>query len=165
MNARDIVAALSVAIVWGLTFIATKVGVGETSPLMLAALRFLFAAIPMVVFIAPPKVAAWPVALYGLLIGVGQFGLLFIAIHNGFPVGLASLVLQAQAFFTILLARMFLGERPRRTQLGGAAVGFTGMAVIASERVAGASLGPFVPCYGARATCWRRASARSICSL
>jgi O-acetylserine/cysteine efflux transporter len=144
MSARDILAALSVAIVWGLTFIATKVGVGETSPLMLAALRFLFAAIPMVVFIAPPRAPAWAVALYGLLIGVGQFGLLFIAIHDGFPVGLASLILQAQAFFTILLARMFLGERPRRPQLIGAALGFAGMAVIASERLAGASLGPFV---------------------
>ena len=48
MTARDILAALSVAIVWGLSFIAIKVGVGETSPLMLAALRFLFAAVPMV---------------------------------------------------------------------------------------------------------------------
>jgi O-acetylserine/cysteine efflux transporter len=144
ISARDILAAVSVAIVWGLTFIATKVGVGETSPLMFAALRFLFAAIPMVVFIAPPKAPAWAVALYGLLIGVGQFGLLFIAIHDGFPVGLASLVLQAQAFFTILLARPFLGERPRRAQIVGAAVGFAGMGVIASGHLAGASLGPFL---------------------
>jgi O-acetylserine/cysteine efflux transporter len=144
MSARDILAALSIAIVWGLTFIATKVGVGETSPLMLAALRFLFAVIPMVVFIPPPKAPAWAVALYGLLIGVGQFGLLFIAIDDGFPVGLASLVLQAQAFLTILLARLFLGERPRRAQIVGAAVGFAGMVVIASGRLAGASLGPFL---------------------
>ena len=59
MTARDILAALSVAIVWGPDFIAIKVGVGETSPLMLAALKFLFAAVPMVVFIAPPKAPAW----------------------------------------------------------------------------------------------------------
>jgi O-acetylserine/cysteine efflux transporter len=59
MTARDILAALSVAIVWGLTFIAIKIGVGEATPLMLAALRFLFAAIPMVFFLAPPKAAAW----------------------------------------------------------------------------------------------------------
>jgi O-acetylserine/cysteine efflux transporter len=144
MSARDILAALSVAMVWGLTFIATKVGVGETSPLMLATLRFLFAAIPMVVFIAPPKAPAWAIALYGLLIGVGQFGLLFIAIHDGFPVGLASLVLQSQTFFIILLAWLLLGERPRRAQIVGAAVGLAGMGVIASGRLAGASLGPFL---------------------
>jgi len=144
MGGRDTLAALSVAIVWGLTFIAIKVGVGETSPLMLAALRFLFAAIPMVLFVAPPKAPPWAVVLYGLLIGVGQFGLLFIAMRQGFPVGLASLVIQAHAFFTILLAQIFLGERPRPAQLVGAAVGFAGMAVIASERLAGASLGPFL---------------------
>ena len=144
MSPRDILAALSVALVWGLNFIAIKVGVGETSPLMLAALRFLFAAVPMVIFVAPPKAPAWAVALYGLLIGAGQFGLLFIAMHQGFPVGLASLIIQAQAFFTILFARIFLGERPSRAQIIGAALGFAGMAVIASERVAGASLGPFL---------------------
>jgi O-acetylserine/cysteine efflux transporter len=144
MTARDILAALSVAIVWGLTFIAIKVGVGETTPLMLAALRFLFAAIPMVFFLGPPKAPGWAVVLYGLMIGVGQFGVLFIAIHEGFPVGLASLVIMAQVFFTILLAWLFLGERPRRVEVIGAAVAFAGIAVIGSERLAGASLGPFL---------------------
>ena len=145
MRARDILAALSVAIVWGLTFIAIKIGVGETSPLMLAALRFFFAAIPLVFFLAPPKAPAWAVALYGLLIGVGQFGVLFVAIHQGFPVGLSALLaIQAQVFFTILLAWVWLGEAPRRAQIIGSLVGFAGMAVIGSERLAGASVGPFL---------------------
>jgi len=144
MSPRDILAALSVAIVWGLTFIAIKVGVGETSPLMLAALRFFFAAVPMVFFLAPPKAPAWAVMLYGLMIGVGQFGVLFIAIHEGFPVGLASLVIMAQVFFTILLAWLLVGERPRRAQIVGAIVAFVGIAVIGSQRLAGASLGPFL---------------------
>ena len=104
MTSRDILAAISVAVVWGLTFIAIKIGVGETSPLMLSALRFAFAGLPAVFFIRFPKAPVWKLALYGLLIGVGQFGLLFIAIHQGFPVGLASLVIMAQVFFTILLA-------------------------------------------------------------
>ncbi len=144
MTARDILAALSVAIVWGLTFIAIKVGVGETTPLMLAALRFFFAAVPMVFFLPPPKAPAWAVTLYGLLIGVGQFGVLFVAIHEGFPVGLASLVIMAQVFFTILLAWLLMGERPRRAQVVGAFVAFVGIVVIGSERLAGASLGPFL---------------------
>jgi O-acetylserine/cysteine efflux transporter len=137
-------AAISVAVVWGLTFIAIKVGVGETSPLMLSALRFTFAGVPAVFFVPPPKAPARKVALYGLLIGVGQFGVLFIAIREGFPVGLASLVIQAQVYFTILLAWATLGERPNRTQMVGAAIAFAGMAVIGSERLTGASLGPFL---------------------
>ncbi|HXE23636.1 MAG TPA: EamA family transporter [Roseiarcus sp.] len=144
MSARDILAALSVAIVWGLNFIAMKVGVEETTPLMLAGLRFLFAAIPMVFLIRPPKAPAWAVVLYGLLIGAGQFSALFIAMARGFPIGLSSLVIQAQVFFTILLAGIFLGERPRRVQILGAVLGFAGMAAIGSERLAGANLGPFL---------------------
>jgi O-acetylserine/cysteine efflux transporter len=143
MRPRDILSASSVAVVWGLVFIAIKIGVGETTPLMLSALRFVFAAFPLVFFLPPPKAPAWTVTLYGLLIGVGQFGLLFIAIHRGFPVGLASLVIQAQAFFTIFLAWALLGEWPRRAQLVGAFVAFAGMAVIGSHRLTGASFGPF----------------------
>jgi O-acetylserine/cysteine efflux transporter len=143
MTPRDVLAATSVAVVWGLVFIAVKIGVGETSPLMLSAVRFVLAAFPAVFFVRPPMAPVRTVVLYGLLIGVGQFGLLFIAIHEGFPVGLASLVIQAQAFFTIGLAWAFLGEDPRRAQLIGAGVAFVGMAVIGSERLAGASVGPF----------------------
>jgi O-acetylserine/cysteine efflux transporter len=157
MTPRDILAALSVAIVWGLTFIAIKIGVGETPPLMLAALRFFFAAVPMVFFLPPPRAPAWAVTLYGLMIGVGQFGLLFIAIHQGFPVGLASLIAMAQVYFTILLAWLCLGERPRRIEIIGAVVAFAGMAAIGSERLAGASLGPFLLVILA-AVCWGSAN-------
>ena len=124
LTPRDTLAAISVAVVWGLVFIAIKVGVGETSPLMLSALRFVFARLPAVFFIAPPKAPAWKVALYGLLIGVGQFGVLFIAMGEGFPVGLTSLVIQLQVYFTVLIAWAALGERPRRMQAIGAGVAF-----------------------------------------
>jgi O-acetylserine/cysteine efflux transporter len=144
MNARDTLLAAAVAAVWGLTFIAIKVGVQETSPLMLSALRFAFAAFPFVLFVRPPKAPALTVVAYGLLIGVGQFGLLFIAIHQGFPVGLASLVVQAQVFFTIGLAWIVMREAPTRPQLIGAAIAAAGMAAIGSERLGGASLGPFL---------------------
>ncbi len=143
MSPPDIFAAVSVAVIWGLTFIAIKVGVTETSPLMLSALRFLFAAFPAVLFVRPPKAAPWKVVLYGLLLGVGQFGLLFIAIRAGFPVSLASLVVQAQAFFTVFLAWILLSEFPRRIQVIGGIIAFAGIAVIGSARFSGANIGPF----------------------
>ena len=62
MTPRDILAALAVAIVWGLTFIAIKIGVRETTPLMLAALRFVFAAVPMVFFWPRRRRPAWSVS-------------------------------------------------------------------------------------------------------
>ncbi len=142
MRPRDVLAAIGVATVWGLTFIAIKVGVGETPPLLFSALRFAFAALPGVFIVRPPKASPWLVGLYGALIGVGQFGLLFLAIHRGFPVGLASLIVQLQAFFTIFLAWALLGEEPRRTQAIGAAIAFAGIALIGSQRLGGASFGP-----------------------
>ena len=151
MRARDVVAAICVAAAWGLTFIAIKIGVDETTPLMLSALRFAFAAFPAILFVRPPKASFWLVCLYGTLIGVGQFGLLFVAIRQGFPVGLSSLVVQLQAFFTIFLAWALMGEAPRLTQLAGAAIACLGIVVIGSQRLGGASLGPFLMVIGAAA--------------
>jgi O-acetylserine/cysteine efflux transporter len=81
---------------------------------------------------------------YGLFIGVGQFGFLFTAIHLGMPAGLASLVLQMQTFFTIGLAVLLLGERPRRTQLAGAAIALGGIVLIGVEKSAGAGFWPLL---------------------
>ena len=153
MNARDNLLALSVALVWGVTFIAIKIGVFEAPPLLFTALRFAFAALPAAFFIRPPKADARLVSLYGLLIGVGQFGLLFLAINRGMPVGLASLVIQLQAFVTIFLAWALMGERPSRVQLIAASLALAGIAVIASQRLAGASLAPFLMVLAASA-CW-----------
>ena len=144
MPPRDVLTAIAVAVVWGLVFIAIKIGVAETTPLMLSALRFAFAAMPLVLFVRPPKTSPALVVVYGLFIGAGQFGLLFIAVRQGFPVGLASLVIQLQAFFTILLAWLLRGERPKPAQVVGAAIAFAGIAIIAAERLQGASLGPLL---------------------
>jgi O-acetylserine/cysteine efflux transporter len=62
-----------------------------------------------------------------------QFTLLFSGIKLGFPPGLASLVIQLQAFFTIGLAVLLLSERPHLTQLIGALIAFCGMVVVASQ--------------------------------
>jgi len=153
MPIRHIVLALSVALVWGLSFIAIRWGVDEVAPLLLTAVRYVFAALPAVFFVKRPAVG-WPLLIgYGLAIGVGQFGLLFLAIKLGMPAGLSSLVIQLQVFFTIFLAFAFFGERPGLAQLGGAAVALVGIGVIAVERLDGAALLPLLLTIGA-AGCW-----------
>lgn len=153
MPIRHIVLALSVAVVWGLSFIAIRWGVDEVAPLLLTALRYVFAALPAVFFVKRPAVG-WPLLIgYGLAIGVGQFGLLFVAIKLGMPAGLSSLVIQLQVFFTIFLAFAFFGERPGFAQLGGAAVALAGIGVIAVDRLEGAALLPLLLTIAA-AGCW-----------
>jgi O-acetylserine/cysteine efflux transporter len=139
----DIAAAIVAAVVWGLTFIAIKYGVEAAPPFLLTALRFAFAAFPLVLFVKPPAAPWRLVALYGALIGVCQFGILFLAVREGMPVGLASLVIQIQVYFTILFAALAFGERPTPAQWLGGGVALAGMAIIASARWGHASLWPF----------------------
>jgi O-acetylserine/cysteine efflux transporter len=153
MTPRDNLSALVVALIWGLTFIAIKFGVQETTPLLLTALRFAFAAFPAVLFVKPPKASFRLTTLYGLFIGVGQFGLLLPAIRMGIPVGLVSLLVQLQVFVTIFLAWAWLGERPGSVQLISAGVALLGIVIIGTERLHGASLVPFLMVIAA-AFCW-----------
>jgi len=144
MSPRDILLALLVVVLWGLSFIAIKWGVELVPPLLLTALRYTFAALPAVFFIKPPKVKRSILLAYGISIGVLQFGTVFVAIKLGMPAGLSSLVIQMQAFFTIGLAAVVLGERLSRFQTIGAAIALLGILVIAVERFSGAALLPLI---------------------
>ncbi|WP_296600443.1 EamA family transporter [Phenylobacterium sp.] len=119
--------ALVVVAVWGTNFVVIKWGLAEFPPLTFAALRFTFAVLPAVFFLKKPKVSWWNLAAYGVLIGVGQFGLLYIAMRAWISPGLASLVVQVQAFFTIGFAMLIAGERLRGYQLGALALAAAGL--------------------------------------
>ncbi|MEZ0172650.1 EamA family transporter [Microvirga sp. TS319] len=144
-------AAILVAVIWGLSFVVIKLGVGAVPPLLLCALRFFFAAVPAVFFVPRPKASLGNVVAYGFFLGVAQFGLLFAAIAFGMPASLASLVMQAQVFFTILFAALVMNERPGLYQIAGGLVGFCGLLVIAVPRLSGSGAGPFLMTVAAAA--------------
>jgi O-acetylserine/cysteine efflux transporter len=120
--------------IWGVNFVVIDEGIGHVPPLAFAALRFTLVALPAVFFVRRPTARFRDVALVGVLMSVGQFGLLYSALHLGMPPGLASLVLQAQVMLTVLIAAWRLGERPRRPVVAGIAVGTLGLAVVAAGR-------------------------------
>lgn len=107
--------ALAVVAIWGSNFVVMKAALAHFSPLWLATLRFGLAALPLLVMARPAAPWRW-VALYGLLIGCGQFGLLFIALQRDITPGLASLVVQSQVPFTLLLAWLVYRQDWRRGQ-------------------------------------------------
>jgi O-acetylserine/cysteine efflux transporter len=152
MTPRDIALALGVAVVWGVNFVAAHWAVAEISPLLVSGLRYIVALLPAVFFVRRPQIALTYIIGYGLFIGVGQFGFLFSAIKLGMPAGLASLVVQVQAFFSIILAVLFLGERPTRSTLIGVLLAFAGIGVIAIERLEGAVLVPLLMTLAAAAS-------------
>lgn len=153
MGVTDILLALAVVTIWGVNFVVIKLGLQDLPPILFSALRFLFAALPLVFFIKRPQVPMRFVVAFGLFQFALQFGLLFFGIKLGLPAGLASLVIQLQAFFTIGLAVVMLGERPRATQLAGALVALAGMAVVAVHLEGQATLIGFILVVVA-GVCW-----------
>ncbi len=137
MTRKDGLLALLVVVVWGLNFVVIKVGLHNMPPLMLAGLRFLLVAFPALFFVARPKIPFRLLLGYGLTISFGQFAFLFCAINSGMPAGLASLVLQAQAFFTIILGALVFGERLQGKQLVGIALAVVGVLVLAEASLNG----------------------------
>lgn len=144
MPLRHIALALLVVAIWGFNFVVIKLSVEALPPVLAAALRFLFAAIPAVFFVRPPKAPFWLVVGFGLSFGFALYAFLNLSMAWGMPAGLSSLVLQTQAFFTMVMAFALLGERPSRFQVLGALVAFAGIGVIAFDRAAGTALLPLL---------------------
>ncbi|GAA5160484.1 membrane protein [Ornithinimicrobium tianjinense] len=142
--ARHRLLAVLVAVMWGLNFIAIDASLQHFPPLFLVALRFAVIAIPTVLLVPWPGVPARWLLGYGLGFGVLQFLFLYWGMAAGMPVGLASLVLQASAPFTVLLGATFLRERVGGRQLLGILVAVAGLTVVAWQRAEHATLLPFL---------------------
>jgi O-acetylserine/cysteine efflux transporter len=130
MPNRDLALALLVVAVWGANFTVIRLGLDGVPPLLLAATRFLLAAFPAVFFIRRPVVKFRYWLLYGMTVGVGQFGCLFYSIKIGMPAGVASVVLQSQVFFTFLFAALMLQETIRPRQIAGLIVATAGLLLV-----------------------------------
>ena len=128
---RHVLLALGVVAVWGTNFVVIKVALHALPPLLLAVLRFTLALLPAAFFIPRPAVPWHKLATYGVLIGAGQFGLLYLAMDGLIAPGLASLVVQTQVFFTIALAMAADGERVRGLQVLALLLATAGIVVIA----------------------------------
>ena len=132
MSPRHVALAVLVAAIWGFNFVAIEVGLDDVPPLLLSSLRYALASLALLVLVRRPPVPwRWIVAV-GASIGVVKFSLLFIGMDIGVGAGLGSLVLQAQAFFTLGFAAL-LGERPRRAQLAGMALALLGLGLVATN--------------------------------
>ncbi|WP_239395145.1 EamA family transporter [Frankia sp. CiP3] len=157
MSRRDTGLALVTVFIWGVNFVAIDYGLRSFPPLLFAALRFLLVALPAMFFVSRPRVAWRWLCAIGLLTGVGQFGLLFTGMHLGVPAGLAALVLQSQALFTLVFSVAVLREKPRRAQVAGIVLASLGIAVIGWSLASSVRVGAFLLVVAAGA-CWAGAN-------
>ena len=137
MKRKDIIISLMVVIIWGANFTVIKLGLGGVPSMLLVALRYILTAFPAVFFIKKPKTEWKYIVLYGLLVGVFQFSCLFYAMEIGMPAGLASIVLQLQAFFSPAMALVFLKEKIKAKQIVGTLIAGAGLVIIATAAVSG----------------------------
>ncbi|MFZ4382305.1 MAG: EamA family transporter [Sandarakinorhabdus sp.] len=127
---RALLLALAVVMVWGSNFAVIGSVLHSVPPLLFAALRFGAVVFPLIFFVRRPAVSWRILAGYGLAIGVGQFGLMFIAIDGHIAAGLASLLVQTHVVFTIAMAMVLSGERLQPLQWAALALAVAGVAVI-----------------------------------
>lgn len=152
MPLRHALLAAAVALVWGVSFTVVELGLRDLPPVLFSALRFalVFAA---AAFVAPPRdLRVRTVILVGLVGSTGHFGLLFCAMNAGMPAGMASLVIQLQAVFTMAFAMLVLGERVSVRQAAGAALALAGIALIAVGRGGGFPIGALLLTVAAAAS-------------
>lgn len=144
MTARHRLIAVTVAVIWGINFVAIDRSLEHFPPMFLVALRFTVLAIPTILFVPWPRVPVRWLVGYGTGFGVLQFAFLYWGLASGMPAGLASLVLQASAPFTVVLGAAFLRERISGRQLVGIAIAVGGLAIVGSHRAQVASILPFL---------------------
>ncbi|MBW8730028.1 MAG: EamA family transporter [Terrabacter sp.] len=144
MRRRDTALAVLVTLIWGTNFVAIRTGIDSVPPLLFLAVRFAVVCIPAVFLVRRPRLPWRDLALIGLFTSLGQFALMYLALHLGMPPGLASLVLQAQVLLTVVIAAVWLRERPSTMQRLGVALGGAGLLTIAVGRGLSAPLLPLV---------------------
>ncbi|WP_067223773.1 EamA family transporter [Marinomonas gallaica] len=133
MTAKDLLLGLFIIFAWGFNFVVIRLGLDTMTPMMLGGVRFLLLAMVGCFFFARPKTPLkWWIA-YALTLNFGQFAFLFSAMIFGMPAGLASLVLQSQAIFTLLFSVLLLKEVVRPYQVLAIAVACGGLAIIGAD--------------------------------
>ncbi|MFI7617726.1 EamA family transporter [Nonomuraea terrae] len=151
MSPRHLALAVALAAAWGFNFVVMQAGLRHFPPLLYAGLRFAMAAFPALLLVGRPGVPWRWVAGVAATLGVGQFALLLVGMRAGMPAGLTSLVLQAQALFTVVFAVTLLGERLTARRVTGLAVAFGGLALVAYDFGVSGPVGAFVLCVAAAA--------------
>ncbi len=131
MPLRHVALAVLVAAVWGCNFIAIRWGLDAYPPLLLIALRFAISAAP--VLLLPRPNIPWPRLLtLALFLFVLQFAFLFAGMELGMTPGMASILMQSQAFLTPAFAMIALGEKATARQVVGGAVSLAGLVLVAT---------------------------------
>jgi len=136
-------------LLWSTGFIGAKFGLPYAEPITFLCVRYLLV-IAVMGGVALATRAPWPhaprqwlhIGVTGLLVHATYLGGVFMAISHGLPAGIASLVVGLQPLLTALGAGALLGEKVLPRQWAGLVLGFGGVGLVVSHKVAAAASAP-----------------------
>lgn len=132
MSPRDVAIAVLVMLIWGVNMAVAKTGLSELPPILLMAMRFSLVAALLVPFVRRPEAPLVRVIGLSFTLGFLHFALFFSGL-KGLDAAVAVIVVQLQVPFAVLLAAIFLDDRPGWRRGLGIVMAFAGVAVIVTR--------------------------------
>ena len=132
LTPKQTLMALTVPLLWGLGFVFAKGAINHFPPILLMAFRFSVTALVLVWFAPLPKgkfIAIFKIAIVAAAI---QYSLTFTGV-KGLEAGLASIIVQLEVPFLVILGAVLLNEKPDSKKWIGIAVSFLGVAIMSQQ--------------------------------
>lgn len=149
MKPQHLAAMLLVQLIWGVNFVAAKIGLAHFESLFFLALRFSLVALLLLPFVGLPRRKLKQLIPLSLTMGAMHFGLIYLGMRY-LDAATSSIAVQLQVPFAAILAAFFFGETLGWRRITGMVVAFAGVVLIAGEpRFSGGNLWPLVAVIGA----------------
>lgn len=132
MIRNDLFLAIFVMAIWGFNFSMIKLGITEVHPLLATAARFTLAVIPAIFFIRKPNVAWRYLFAYGLVFGVGIWGMASWSITAGLSSGMSSVLLSSNALISMAVGIFIHKEKASMRKVIGAVTALVALLVLIS---------------------------------
>ncbi|WP_159737085.1 EamA family transporter [Vibrio atypicus] len=130
MSRNDLILAITVMAIWGFNFSMIKLGITEVHPLLATAARFSLAVIPAIFFIARPNVQWRYLIGYGVVFGVGVWGMASWSITAGLSSGMSSVLLSSNALIGMAVGIFIHKEKSSTRKFLGALVALIALSVL-----------------------------------
>ena len=132
--------ALMVPLVWGMGFVFAKGAINHFPPILLMAFRFALTAMVLVWFVPVPYGNLKNIFNVAIVAAAIQYSLTFTGLA-GLEAGLASLVVQLEVPFLVLLGALVLKENPGLQKWAGIIISFLGVGLMTQQNALSGSLG------------------------
>lgn len=118
--------------IWGGNFAVTKLGLLQTPPIFLVALRFALVAAVLVPLVKVPRGRFRGILVLSMLLGLLHFSMMFTGLKT-IDAATAAISIQLQVPFAALVATFVFKETIGWRRILGMALAFAGVAIIAGE--------------------------------